>query len=148
MKQELSNELISKIRDHVRKYNSKIDTANKLGLSYDTVLFYTRDIRIKSRKMDPDYSGIYGKTLDLLKELMWNGYAFSSGKYGLKKYIKLKEYFPQIRRTKMYGRMIYYLDDKSKFAAKALLEVTKRKVMSYQELKQIERVFDARLKEK
>ena len=148
MKQELSNELISKIRDHVRKYNSKIDTATKLGISYDTVLFYTRDIRIKSRKMDPEYSGIYGKTLDLLKELMWNGYAFSSGKYGLKEYIKLKEYFPQIRRTKMYGRMIYYLDDKSKFAAKALLEVTKRKVMSYQELKQIERVFDARLKEK
>ena len=148
MKQELSNELISKIIDHVRKYNSKIGTANKLGLSYDTVLFYTRDIRIKSRKMDPEYSGIYGKSLDLLKELMWNGYAFSSGKYGLKEYIKLKEYFPQIRRTKMYGRMIYYLDDKSKFAAKALLEVTKRKVMSYQELKQIERVFDARLKEK
>ena len=148
MKQELSNELISKIIDHVRKYNSKIGTANKLGLSYDTVLFYTRDIRIKSRKMDPEYSGIYGKTLDLLKELMWNGYAFSSGKYGLKEYIKLKEYFPQIRRTKMYGRMIYYLDDKSKFAAKALLEVTKRKVMSYQELKQIERGFDARLKEK
>ena len=40
--------------------------------------------------------------------------AFSSGKYGLKEYTKLKEYFPQIRRAKMYGRMIYYLDDKSK----------------------------------
>ena len=148
MPKELSDKLIKQIRYYVRKYNSKIDVATKLGLFYDTVLFYTRDIRIKSRKMDPEYSGIYGKTLDLLKELMWNGYAFSSGKYGLKEYIKLKEYFPQIRRTKMYGRMIYYLDDKSKFAAKALLEVTKRKVMSYQELKQIERVFDARLKEK
>jgi len=77
--------------------------------------------------MDPEYSGIYGKTLDLLRELMNNGYAFSSGKYGPKEYIKLKKYFPQIRRTKRYGRMIYYLDDKSKFAAKALLEVTKRK---------------------
>ena len=145
MKQELSNELISKIRDHVRKYNSKIDTANKLGLSYDTVLFYTRDIRIKSRKMDPEYSGIYGKTLDLLKELMWNGYAFSSGKYGLKEYIKLKEYFPQIRRTKMYGRMIYYLDGKSKIAVNAILEVSNKKVMSYQELKQITKVFDTKL---
>jgi len=143
MKQELSNELMSKIRDHVRKYNSKIDAANKLGLSYDTVLSYTRDIRIKSRKMDLEYLGIYGKTLDLLKELLKNGYTFSSGKYGLKEYIKLKEYFPQIRRIKMYGRMIYlyYLDDKSKFAAKALLEVTKRKVMSYQGLKEIAKVF-------
>ena len=142
MKQELSNELISKIRFYVKKYNSKIDAANKLGLSYDTVLSYTRDIKLKLRKMDPEYSGIYGKTLDLLRELMNNGYAFSSGKYGLKEYIRLKEYFPQIRRTRMYGRKIlYYLDDKSKFAAKALLEVTKRKVMSYQGLKEIAKVF-------
>jgi len=142
MKQELSNELISKIRFYVKKYNSKIDAANKLGLSYDTVLSYTRDIKLKLRKMDPEYSGIYGKTLDLLRELMNNGYAFSSGKYGLKEYIRLKEYFPQIRRTRMYGRKIlYYLDDKSKFAAKALLEVTKRKVISYQGLKEIAKVF-------
>jgi len=148
MPKELSDKLIKQIRYYVRKYNSKIDVATKLGLFYDTVLFYTRDIRIKSRRKDIDYSGIYGKSLELLKELMQNSYAFSSGKYGLKEYIKLKKYFPQIRRTKIYGRMIYYLDDKSKFAAKALLEVTKRKVMSYQELKQIERVFDARLKEK
>ncbi len=55
MKQELSNELISKIIDHVRKYNSKIDTANKLGLSYDIVLFYTKDIKLKTRKKDIDY---------------------------------------------------------------------------------------------
>ena len=144
MKQELSNELISKIRDHVRKYNSKIDTANKLGLSYDIVLFYTKDIKLKTRKKDIDYSGIYGKSLDLLKELMWNGYAFSSEKYGLKEYIKLKEYFPQIRRTKMYGRMIYYLDGKSKIAVNAILEVSNKKVMSYQELKQVIKVIDGK----
>jgi len=125
MSQEISEELINKIRYYVKKYNSKRDTANKLGLSYDT--------------------GIYGKTLDLLKELMWNGYAFSSGKYGLKEYIKLKEYFPQIRRTKMYGRMIYYLDGKSKIAVNAILEVSNKKVMSYQELKQITKVFDTKL---
>jgi len=50
MKQELSEELIEKIRYYVNKYNSKINTANKLGLSYDTVRFYTKDIKLKSRK--------------------------------------------------------------------------------------------------
>jgi len=141
MTQEISDELIKKIRYYVRKFNSKIDAANKLGLSYDTVLFYTKDIRIKSRKKDKDYLGIYGKSLDLLRELIQNGYAFYSGKYGLKEYIELKKYFPKIRRTKMYGKMIYYIEDKSKTTAKALLEVSNKKVMSYQELKQIAKVF-------
>ena len=144
MPKELSDKLIKQIRYYVRKYNSKIDAANKLGISYDTVLFYTRDIRIKSRKMDIVYSGIYGKTLDLLKELLKNGYTFSSGKYGLKEYIKLKEYFPQIRRTRMYGKMIYYLDDKSKIAAQALVNEINKKVMSYQELKQVIKVIDGK----
>ena len=80
----LSNDIIEKIKYFVKRYNSKIDTTNKLGLSYETILFYTRDIRIKSRKKDPEHAGIYGKSLELLKELMQNGYAFPSGKYGLK----------------------------------------------------------------
>lgn len=145
MSQEISDELIKNIRYYVKKYNSKIDTANKLGLSYDTVLFYTKDIRIKSRKKDIEYSGIYGKSLELLKEVMQNGYTFSSGKYGPKEYIKLKKYFPQIRRTKMYGMVICYMDDKSKMAAKALLEVSNKKVMSYHELMQITKVFGTAL---
>ena len=148
MPEELPDELIEKIRYYVKKYNSKINAANKLGLSYDTVLCYTRDIKLKSRKKDPEYSGIYGKSLDFLNELIKNGYAFSSGKYGLKEYIKLKNYFPKIQRTRIHGKMIYYLDDKSKIAAQAFLKITNKKVMSYQELKKIEMVFDVKLKEK
>jgi hypothetical protein len=144
MPEELSDELIEKIRYYVKKYNSKIDAANKLGLSYDMVLFYTKDIKLKSRKKDVDYSGIYGKSLDLLKELIKNGYAFSSGKFGQKEYIKLKKYFPNIRRTKMHGKMIYYLDDNSIPAVKAFVEGLNKKVMSYQELKQVETVFNIR----
>ena len=144
----MSEDLIQKIISHVKKYESKIDTANKFGLSYDTVLLYTKDIRIKSRKTDPEYLGIYGRSLDFLKELMLNGYAFSSGKYQTSHYIKLKKYLPNIRRTKMYGKMIYYLDDKSNIAANALLEVLNKKVMSYQELKQVTNVFNTKLSKK
>lgn len=148
MTEELSDELIDKIRYYVKRYNSKINAANKLGLSYDTVRFYTKDIRLKSRKKNADYLGIYGKSLDLLKELFEKDYAFSSKKYTTTHYVKLKKYFPKIRRTKMYGKMIYYLDDKSKIAAQAFLKITNKKVMSYQELKQIERVFNTKLKKK
>ena len=148
MPEELSEELIKEIRYYVTEYNSKIDTANKLGLSYDTVLFYTRDIKLKSRKKDSDYLGVYGKSLDLLKELVQNGYAFSSKKYNTSHYVKLKKYFPNIRRTEMNGKMIYYLDDKSKVAANALLKAINKKVMSYQELKQVGKVFDTKIDRK
>jgi hypothetical protein len=144
MPEEFSDELIEIIRYYFIKYKSKIDVANKLGISYDAVLFYTKDIRLKSRKKDVDYSGIYGKSLDLLKELLENGYAFSSKKYNTTHYVKLKKYFPNIRRTKMHGKMIYYLDDKSKVAANVLLKAINKKVMSYQELKQIEKIFDTK----
>lgn len=147
----LTLDLIKNIRHYVKKYNSKIDVANKLGISYDIVLFYTRDIRIKSslpKKTDMDCHGIYGKSLDLLKELMLNGYVFSSKNYGTTEYMKLKKYFPQIRRVRMYGRMIYYLDDKSNIAANALIKLSKKKVMSYQELRQVAKVFDTNLSSK
>ena len=58
MSEELSEKLINEIRKYVKKYNSKIDAANNFGLSYDTVLFYTKDIRLKSRKKDIYYSKI------------------------------------------------------------------------------------------
>jgi len=144
MPKELSEELINEIRFYVKKYNSKINVANKFGLSYDTILFFTRDIKLKSRKKDIDYSGIYGKSLDLLKELMCNGYAFSSKKYNISHYVKLKKYLPNIRRTKMHGKMIYYLDDKSKIAANALLDSLNKKVMSCHELKQVFKVFNVK----
>lgn len=165
MPEELSEEMINEIRKYVTIYNSKIDAANKFRLSYDTICFYTKDIRINRRitrkstikekspvkpyiKTYKRCRSIKGKSLDLLEELVQNGYAFSSGKYGLNEYIKLKNIFPKIQRIKTHRKMIYFLDDKSKLAAKALLEATNKKVISYQELKQIERVFDAKLKEK
>jgi hypothetical protein len=148
MPEELSDELIEAIRFYVIKYNSKINTANKLRLSYDIVRFYTKDIRLKSRKKDANYLGIYGSSLDLLKEILQEGYAFSSKKYKTTHYIKLKKYFPNIRRTKMYGKTIYYLDDKSKTAAKALLEASNKKVMSYHDLANVSQVFDINLSKK
>ena len=48
----------------------------------------------------------------------------------------------------MYGRMICYMDDKSKIAAKALLDVSNKKIMSYQKLMQVAKVFDTNLSKK
>jgi len=154
MREELSYAQIQEIRKYVKKFNSKIDTAIKFGLSYETVLFHTKDIRIdrdmlkrnvfERTPMNITYhysKGISGKSLDLLKELVEKGYALSKDRYGLEEYIRLKKDFPQIRRTRMYGRVVYYLDDKSKIAEKAFLEAIDKRVLSYQELKQITKVF-------
>jgi len=45
----------------------------------------------------------------------------------------------------MYNRVIFYLKDKKDAAARAFIENTERKIISYQELKQVTRVFDANL---
>ena len=60
-------------------------------------------------------------------------------------YNKLKKYFPSICKVKMYNRVIFYLKDKKDAAARAFLENSQRKIISYQELKQVTRVFDANL---
>jgi hypothetical protein len=161
MSEVLSDGQIQEIRYYVKKYNSKIDVANKFGLSYNTVLFYTRDIQIKRSKIKHNVikrtpmkitinhsRSISGRSLNLLKELVKNGYALSSDSYGLEEYIRLKKDFPQIKRMRMYGRVIYFFDGKEKIVEKALLEALNKKVISYQEIKQITKIFNSKLENK
>ncbi len=48
----------------------------------------------------------------------------------------------------MYGKNIFFLEDKKDIAARFFLENVKRKVISYHELKQITKVFDTNLSKK
>ena len=47
-------------------------------------------------------------------------------------------------RSKMHGKMICSIDEKSKIAAQTLLETSKKKVMGCQELKKVAKVFDVK----
>ncbi len=181
IKRKRSPELIKQIRANVRKYNSKFETARKMGLTYKTVGYYTEDIitvkrisketrdkirdKVKqgktkaqvARELNLSISIVSNNTQDiykipkkadinyrafiLLKELINNGYAFSSSKYGLKDYQILKTKFPSIHRVKMYGRVIFYLEDKSDIAARTFLESLDKKITNYHELKQVIKTF-------
>ena len=134
-------ELRSKIRKEVNSGISKRQVAIKYGVSETTVCYHTRDICLRPFKK----LRIQDRKLELLKDLFKRGYAFSSRKYQTPEYNKLKEHFPEIYKVKMYGRVIFYLKDKKDVAIKAFLENSQRKIISFQELKQVSKVFDTKL---
>lgn len=62
-----------------------------------------------------------------MKDLLREGYALSSKKYGTNKYNKLKDFFPSIYKDKMYKYVIFYLKDKKDAAARPFVEISERK---------------------
>ncbi|MCK5260800.1 MAG: hypothetical protein KAJ44_01300 [Thermoplasmatales archaeon] len=140
IKRGIPSEKVEKIRMKVMKGTPKYQVAQDFNLSYLTVLKYTRDL--------PGHpggrSGIRGKTLELLKKLISDGYIICSSGHTYR-YQTLRKYFPTIRRVNACGKTVIFLEDKSNIAVKALLEASNKKIMSYQELKQITKVFDTSL---
>jgi len=128
----ISKEIRDKIRSKVKQGKTKAQVARELKLHINIVSKNTQDIYKVPKKPDINY-----KAFLLLEELMNNGYAFPSSKYGLKDYQILKKKFPSIHRIKMYGRVIFYLEDKSDIAVRAFLEVPHKKITNYYELKQV-----------
>ena len=64
------------------------------------------------------------------------------------RYHTLRKYFPTVYKVNSFSKTILFLEDKSNMVAKALLEISNKKIMSYQELKQITKVFDAKFENK
>lgn len=122
------------------KGKSKYQVSKELNISYQTIMKHTRDLpsHVGGR------TGIRGSTLEMLKKLISNGYIICSPGYFLR-YKTLRKYFPTIYRANVCGKTVIYLEDKSNTAVKALLEASNRKIISYQELNQIIKVFDTKL---
>jgi len=144
MSRKISPELKKKIRKEVKKGKSKYQVAKELGLRKDTVYRHTKDL--PSRPCG--WPGIRGETLELLQEILNKGFAVYSCYNTKQKYIILKKYFPSICKVKMYGKNIFFLEDKKDIAARVFLDNVKRRIISYHELKQITRVFDTTLSKK
>ncbi len=141
IKRGIPKDIIKKIRKEVRNGKTKRQVAIQYRVTDRTVYYHTRDIcSYPLRNMR-----IQDKKLELMKDLLRDGYALSSKKYSTSEYNKLKEFFPSICKAKMYNRVIFYLKDKKDAAARALIEKSERKIISYQELKQVTNVFDAEL---
>ena len=99
--------------------------------------YWTKDIPSKNC----GWPGIRGKTLDLLQEIMRNGYVVPEGRFLTKQFSTLKKYFPQIYRIKIYNKQIFLLKGKEELAARAFLEYSHKKIISYQELRSVTKVF-------
>lgn len=133
--------LRQQIRKEIQNGKSKYQTAKEHGLAKEAIYRITKDLPSKPC----GWPGIRGETLVLLQELLTKGYAFHSCKNIKQRYQVLRKYFPTIRKVKIYGKNMFFLEDKGDAAARAFLMNTKKKIMSYQELKQITTVFDADL---
>ena len=121
---------------------TKIQVSRELNISLRTVYFHTTDIIVGQIHDFP----ICAKTFDLLQDIMKNGYALKSKKYTFQNYQKLRLKFPNIRRVKVHGRVIYFIEDKADLACKIFLQNLPKKITNYHELKQVVDVFKTQMK--
>jgi hypothetical protein len=128
------------MREEVLKGKSKYRVAKDFGLSEFIVYSHTSDLpSINLRE-----PCIRGKTLELLKEILDIGYIYPTIST-LPQLRKLKKLLPVIQRTQVDGRSIYHLSDKNRLALQAVMKKKHSKIISYQELKSITKVFGINL---
>ncbi len=140
MTKPLSKETIQEIREEILMGKSKYRVAKEMGLSEFVVYSHTADLP----SIDLREPCINGKSLELLHQLLEEGYVHSNinTQYTLR---KLRKYLPMIQRTQVEGKAIYYLSDKNKVALQAMMKTKHSKIISYQELKSITKVFGVNL---
>jgi hypothetical protein len=125
------------IRRKIKTGKTKYKIAKELQISSATVYYWTKDVPSKNI----GWPGIRGKTLDMLQELLTKGYVFAKCSNSQKRYMLLHKYFPTIRRIKIYNQHILYLEGKEGVAARAFIDKIYKRIISFQELKQITNVF-------
>ncbi len=132
----LSKEIIQKIWEEVLKGKTKYRVAKELRINEFVV--YSHTIDLPSIKLGEPC--IKGKAFDLLKQLLDIGYVSSNNEtYTILK--RMKRNLPMTQRTQSDGHSIFYLNDKNKNALQAMMTEKKSRILSYQELKSITKVF-------
>lgn len=132
-----SKTIIKKIRREVLSGKSKYQVALEKNLDFSLVYRHTKDI--PSHK--PIEPSIWGKAVDLLKQLLLDGYVHST-KESNPALRRLKNNFPMIQRSQIEGKGIYYLNDKNRQALQSVLEQKKSKLIHYNDLSRMAKVFD------
>lgn len=140
----LPKKLKDKIREEIKNGKSKSQTAREYNLSTTTVFNIAKDLP----NTPGGWSGIRGKTLNLLQEIVSKGFAVPSCKYTYQRYMVLRKYFPTICKVRIYGKTIFFLKGKEDVAVQSFLENIRKKIISYQELTEITNVFHANLSKK
>jgi len=137
----LTKETIKRIRAEVLNGKSKYQVAKELGITRKTVYYHTRDIPSKN----PGRTEIRCKTLELLKELLQEGHVNCRSQCS-QNFHTLQKHFPVIKRAQVAHKAVYYLEDKNKEVLTALLEGKRSKVINYQDLASISKMFHLQLR--
>jgi hypothetical protein len=132
----LSKELIQRIREEVLQGKTKYRVAKEMGINESVVRSHTHDLPSLNRG-EPN---IKGKAVDLLKQLLEVGYVHSTTENYLALQ-RLRRILPMIQLTRIDYKRVYYLNDKNKIALQAIIRLNKSRVISYQELKSVSKVF-------
>lgn len=136
----LSKELIQRIREEVLQGKNKYRVAKEMGINESVVRNHTRDLS-SLKHGEPN---IKGKAVDLLKQLLEVGYVNSTTENYLALQ-RLRSILPMIQQTRIDYKRVYYLSDKNKIALQAMITRNKSRIISYQELKSISKVFGVNL---
>lgn len=144
MRKKYSKKLIQKIRKEVVSGKTKYSVAKEMNICDKMVYYYTKDIPSKN----PGRTEIRGKTLDVLKTLLTEGFVDSNTKNS-GNLRTLQKHFKVIRRSQIDGKKtVYYLEDKNKKALRSTIENKGSKVISYHDLASMSQVFDVNLSKK
>ncbi len=119
----IPKKLKEKIRAEAENGKLKYQIAKEYKISISTVYNITEDAQNKSY----GWSGIRGKTLDLLQEIITKGYAFPKITNVQRQYRLLRKYFPTMRKVNLYKRNILFLEGREDIAVRAFLNDTKKK---------------------
>lgn len=136
----LPKELIQRMREEVLSGKTKYHVAKEIGINESVVRSHTRDL--PSVKRGEPY--IKGKAFDLLKQLLEVGYVHSTNE-NYQALQRLRRFLPMIQHTRIDYKGVYYLSDKNKDALQAMISLNKSRIISYQELKSITKVFGVNL---
>lgn len=128
----------------IKSGKSKYQIAEELNLSRQSVYYWTKGIPSKNC----GWPGIRGKTLDMLKDIVTKGFIVPSGENVHQQFLTLRKYFPTVYRIRIYNKQIILLKGKEDVAVRAFLENTRKRIISFQELKQVTEVFGADISKK
>jgi len=140
-RKHLPQEIIEQIRNEIQAGKTKFRVSREYNVPKTTIYRVTEDLPSRSC----GWPGIRGESLQVLQELVTKGYFVDRCQNTKQRYIQLKKYFPTVHKVKMYGKNIFFIEGKEDVAVRALLGIIERKIVSYQELKQITKVFDTDL---
>ncbi len=141
MRQKISAQLRKKIRHETLSGKSKYQVAQELGLYPMIVYYHTRDLPSKKKGRG---SEIRGQTLEILKQLLQDGYISSTRENG-GSLRTIQRLFPMVHRAEMGKRSIFFLEGKNKAALCAFLENQGTRLIDFHKLIGISEIFDVRL---